>query len=457
MFKNFDVVYKFTLKNQISPKGYKMTTLITALILFLAPIIIFVIAGNASSDEEEKLEGCGADRIYVVDPLAPKADFNSLNYTGVEGYTDIKYINATSIDEALESISSNGEKTSLVLEFRKKDGTIDSRIILPDNSSIEEDSADNYSEFLQSSGNIVTIMASGISVKDLNAVLTPSEYSVYDIEGYKNGTDLYSDGDKVAEQANAEILPIFNLVLVFVCAFVVYMVIIIYGNSILQNIILEKTSKLMDTMLISVTPESMIFGKMLAVLTSGLIQLFTWLISLILGLFTGIMIYDHMFENISSTLMDFIKNFGELGLFKPVNVIIGILALILGIVMYASISAMAGAVSSTREEGASNQSIFTLLLLASFYIIIFKGIDTTNVMTWIYMVPFTSAMVLPAGICSGVISTSTALIGLLILIACSLIFIILAGKLYKMMSLYKGNPISLFKAIKMLAGQNKKS
>ena len=81
------------------------------------------------------------------------------------------------------------------------------------------------------------------------------------------------------------------------------------------------------------------------------------------------------------------------------------------------------------------------------------GINTTNPAIWLYLFPFTSAMVLPSGICSGVISTGVAIAGLAILIASSLGFIILAGKLYKMMALYKGNKVNIGKAIKMLAGK----
>ena len=118
-----------------------------------------------------------------------------------------------------------------------------------------------------------------------------------------------------------------------------------------------------------------------------------------------------------------------------------------------SISAVAGAISGSREEAASNQGLFIMFLMISFYVVLFKGLNTKNIVTWIYLVPFTSAMVLPSGICSGVISTGLAAAGLGILIVCSVFFIILAGKLYKMMSLYKGNPVNISKAIKMLCGK----
>jgi ABC-type Na+ efflux pump permease subunit len=261
--------------------------------------------------------------------------------------------------------------------------------------------------------------------------------------------------DKAAlkEQNNSEILKVANMVLTFLAIIVICFIVIMYGNGIMQNVVLEKSNKLMDTMLISVAPQALVFGKMLAILTSGILQLLAWLAGLAGGTVVGVKVFTSMIGVQGNVVSSFVSSFGELGLFKPVNVIVGILALIFGIIMYASLSAVAGSISSTREEAASNQSLFVMILLFSFYAALFKGINTTNPAIWLYLFPFTSAMVLPSGICSGVISTGVAVAGLAILIASSLGLIILAGKLYKMMALYKGNKVNIGKAIKMLAGK----
>jgi len=453
MFKNFDKVFKFTFRNQTSTKGYKRGTFLTAFILFIIPVAIFSIVGYVLKNDDDELKSCGAERVYVVDPEAPYADFNILNVTGVVGYTDIQYSNAETVDEALETIESRGEKKSIVLQIKKEDGQLQSRIILPDVCELEKDDVKNYNDFIDESGNVFALIASGIDMGDMTEMMKQTDYSVYDADGFKDGTDLYTDAGKLNEQQNAKILPVFNMILTYICVIFIYMIIIMYGNSILQNIVLEKSSKLMDTMLISVSPQALVFGKMLAVLTSGILQILVWIAGLVGGVVAGLKIFGTMLSGADTVVMTFVKSFADLGLFKPVNVIVGILALIFGIIMYASLSAVAGAISGSREEAASNQSLFIMLLLFSFYAILFKGMNTTNPALWLYLVPFTSAMVLPSGICSGIISTGVAAAGLGILVVCSLGLIILAGKLYKMMSLYKGNKVSLGKAIKMLAGK----
>lgn len=450
MFKNFDKVFKFTFKNQTSTSGNINGTIITAILLFIVPIAIFMIAGAASKSKSDDLKECGADRIYVVDEEAPEAKFDTLNMLGIEGYTDIKYSNVESVDEALEKIKDRDEKTSLILQVEKENGRIHSRIILPDSSKITKEDAENYEDFIDETGNVFAVLASGVSVSDMTQVMLQSDYTVYDRTGYQNGTDIYADQAKVDEQKNADLLPGFNIALTYIAILIIYLVIILYGNSILQNIVLEKSNKLMDTMLISVAPESMIFGKMLAILTAGIMQLLIWLAAIAGGVATGLKLYDTFFNNIGGSVITFIKSFSELGIFRPLNVVIGILALIVGIVLYASMSAVAGAISSNREEAASNQGLFIMILVICFYIVIFKGISGGDIVTWIYLLPFTSAMVLPSGICSGMISLGLGLAGLAIMIVCSVLFLILAGKLYKMMSLYKGNTVNIRKALKML-------
>ena len=454
MFKNFDKVFKFTFKNQVSTKGYKNGTIITAVILFIIPVAIFMIAGMLlRSNGNEELKSCGADKIYVVDEAAPDADFSILNTIGIEGYEDIEYINAKSVQEALDTIEANDEDKSLVLQVKKEEGSLNSRIVLPDGSIIGKDDAKNYNDFVKQSGNSFAMIASGISVQDMQQAMIQSEYKVYDAKGYVEGNDLYSDQGKLDEQKNADILPVFNMILTYAAIVIIYLIIIMYGNSILQTIVLEKSNKLMDTMLISVAPESMIFGKMLAILSAGILQLLAWIAGLVLGFVTGLKLYDVFFGDIGGTVVTFFKNITSLGVFKPLNVLVGILALIFGIIVYSSMSAVAGAISSTREEAASNQGLFITILVISFYVVIFKGIKATDVATWLYLLPVTSPMLLPSGICTGMIPVGTAVAGLAILILTSVGLLILAGRLYKMMSLYKGNAVNISKALKMLAGK----
>ena len=451
MFKNFDKVFKFTFKNQIQPKGYKILTIVVALFLLLAPVIIFVVMDKIKSEDEE-LKSCNADRVYVVNDVATDVDYGILNMTNVTGYTAINYVRSDSVEEALETIKERDEKNSLVLEFAVTDDEVASRIVLPDDSEIEKDDADNFNKFLNKNSNLVAIMSSGVDMQDLTTLTQSTGYDVYKTSGYDDGVSVYEDKNALNDQINSQYKPAFGMAITFISIMVIYFVALYYGNGIMQNIVLEKSSKLMDTMLISVKPEAMIFGKMLATLSAALLQFFTWIICLVVGFVAAIKVVDVMHPDNELALLTFLKGFKGMGLFKPLNVAIAILVLIFGIIFYSAISAICGAISSTKEEAASNQGLFIMVLIVSFYIVLFGGMKS-DVAAWMYLLPCTGAMVLPAGVCMGTISTLISFAGLAVMVITTVLLVILAGKLYVMMSLYKGNKVNLSKAIKMLVSK----
>lgn len=451
MFKNLDKVFKFTFKNQINTGGYKGATIGTAIFLLLLPVIILLIIDKVSGGEDA-LKPCGADRVYVVNDATPDADYNVLNMLGVEGYTDIQYSNAKTVDEAMNLISDRKETTSLIMEFQVNEDEVDERIIIPENSSIEEDDAKQLDKFLDEGGQMVTIVASGISVTELTEMGMKTETDIFNNKGYASNESLLNDDEIAEKQLNSEILPVFNMILIFLSIMVVYMMVLVYGSGINQSVVMEKSSKLMDTMLVSIQPQALITGKLLGVLGAAFLQIIAWVVSLIVGVIAGVKVIDVMHPEANFSALAFIKSFNELNLFKPLNVIIGVLALLFGILFYSSFSAIAGSISSTKEEAQSNQGIFVMILVVSFYLVLFFGLKQ-DIATWLYILPLTSAMVLPAGICTGTVSIGIATVGLLILIVTSAILLILAGKLYVMMSLYKGNKVNIGKALKMLAGK----
>ena len=451
MFKNFDKVFKFTFKNQVSGKGFKLATIITSILLFAIPVIIFTCIGFAGKDDTDELKSCGANKIYVVDEFAQDADFSMLNAVGTEGYTDITYKNSASVQAALDEIHGAGEVESMILLIGKDDdGELTSRIIIPDGSVILTEEAGYFDDFIQQNSGLVTVLASGIPMQDVTKVSLPVESDVYKVTGFSKGEDVFADEAALAEQENNEVRPVFGMILLFVTVMVVYFVILLYGNNIMQTIILEKTNKLMDTMLVSINPAAMIFGKMAGVLAAGVMQLLLWMVMLAGGLFTGVKVIFAINPDAHFSVLTFLTSLDVQGIFTPLGVIAAVFALICGVVMYASLSAMCGSISSTREEAASNQSTFVIILLVAFYAILFKGLSWDAAPVWLYLVPFTSAMMLPSAVCMGTVSAAVAAAGIGIMALTTVIGLVLAGKLYIFMSLYKGNKVNLPKALKMV-------
>ena len=130
MFKNFGKVFGFTFRNMSGTKSYLTFTIIMTLILFILPPAIMVIA-NIKEDEEDKLESCMADTIYVADELEFEPEnFRALKATAPEDYKDIRYVMCDSVDDALSKVS-EGE-ASFILHITKEEAFARADIIIPE-------------------------------------------------------------------------------------------------------------------------------------------------------------------------------------------------------------------------------------------------------------------------------------------------------------------------------------
>lgn len=447
MFKNFDKVFKYTFKNQTNTKSYKSMLIVVSLILLILPAAIMAIANKVKKDDDNTIKPSGASAVYVVNDVTPDVDYDVLNYLGVENYDHIKYMTYDSMDEALE-VANYGTDV-LVLHFEKDEDEMKATVIVPEGSSISEDDADHFNDFIDQNETMVALLASGIPMANLGQMSMPVDGDIYTVSGFQNGESLMENKEAAeAVEANA-VKSVFQYLVVYGTMMVLYMVILMYGNGISAHVVMEKESKLMDTMLISVHPEALVFGKMLGVLAAGFLQIFCWGISLVLGFVLGTIFVESMGGSLG--IISFFKSMTGMGIFTIPGIILAVVAIIFGVILYSSLSCLAGSISNNREEAATNNSIFIMVLLVSFYIVLFCGLsDISNMPIWMMFVPPVAAMVLPAALLLGTIPLASGILAVVLLVAVTLALTILAGKLYKMMSLYKGNKVKLSKAIGML-------
>lgn len=458
MFRNFGKVFSFSLHNQTGTKSYKVFTIVMGLILLIAPIVIMlIVAGikDSKEEEDEPIPDCGAEEIYVVSDFEAKPDFMLLSGVTDENYKKIRYKLYDSVDEALDAAGSS-KKSVFVLHFFQEDDYIRADIILPDKEDegeavLSTSMAEHYFEFMNANSQYFNMLLTGLNQSKLAGLMPQNSYRTYTESGYANGVTMEEDGMSADELIRDQILEVFQILMPYLTIMLMYFLILTYGNATAQAMVMEKESKLMDTMLISVHPEALVFGKLLAIICSGLIQLFSWIACLVVGLVAGTKLSEMMFPDYASPVATFFEFIEELGLFKPVNVVLAVCFLIVGFIMYLSLATIAGAISSNREEVASQSTIFVMPLLAAFMLVMMGGgLAGSSAPAWMNYVPFTAALLMPSQLALGVADALTGAISLAISLALTIAVVIIAGKLYKAMSLYKGNKIKLGDAIKLL-------
>ena len=207
----------------------------------------------------------------------------------------------------------------------------------------------------------------------------------------------------------------------------------------------------MDLFLVSVEPGAMVLGKVLATALAGLLQLAVWAAGLAGGFAIGGAVVRQ--TGVTLPLLEVLKGVGRLtGLFSVPAILEAAGLLLAGFLLYCSLSAIGGSMAGKAEDLSSPNVLFSLVLVASFFCCMFAGgMDgMTSSARWLDYVPFTAILVTPSRVLLGQTSLLGGLVSLALVVACAGVLTALAGRVYRLMSLYKGNPPTPRRVLRML-------
>ena len=268
----------------------------------------------------------------------------------------------------------------------------------------------------------------------------------------------YTIGEAGEEKiTSSEVYMIISMVL----SIIIYMFIAMFSGMVMQSVIEEKASRVVEVLVSSVKATELMFGKIIGVACVALTQFFLWIIlTLVLvggfsafGGFSSMMgdpaQAEQMLEMTGMTatmggvsaeeMMTMAQDQSELSTvfstLKDINWVQMILAFIvyfaLGYLLYASFFAAIGSAVENEADTNQLQMPVTVPLLLAFFIALYAfNAPDSAVVWWGSMIPFTSPIVMLARIPFGVPGWELALsIGLLVatFIACGWV----SAKIYK--------------------------
>ena len=249
------------------------------------------------------------------------------------------------------------------------------------------------------------------------------------------------------QTGEGEAMGLLSMLLPFASLMLLYFLVLLYGQSTAASVILEKTSKLMDLFLVSVEPTAMVLGTALA----GLLQLAVWAAGLAGGFAIGGAVVRQ--TGVTLPLLEVLRGAGRLtGLFSVPAMLEAAGLLLAGFLLYCSLSAIGGSMAGKAEDLSSTNVLFSLVLVASFFCCMFAGgMDgMTSSARWLDYVPFTAILVTPSRVLLGQTSLMGGLVSLVLVVVCAGALTALAGRVYRLMSLYKGNPPTPRRVLRML-------
>ena len=399
-------VAEFTIKDMIKRKSFIISMIIILVLIvvgFNIPNIINAIKGEDSwnskillIDSQNLFEG----NLEILNSEESPYDFIVQNKDISKDEVKTK-IETGEIDCCLKFIkSSSGIVVDYYVESVSSFGQIPQEV-LSSFSSIYKD---------------IQISKLGLSNEQLIELNTP--FNVNTIETDEN-----------AAQGNQFVVMLISLAL--------FMAIHFFAYQVSSSITTEKTSKIMETLITSTKPKSIIVGKTIGAGIVGLLQV------LIIGVTAVISAKLFLPEGALEGILDMSN-------ITPKLALVTVVYFILGYFLFAFLYALTGSTVSKPEDINSANSPIAFIEVAGFYLAYFSMMNpSSNINVLASIIPISSPFSMPCRVMMGTATNTELLTSLLILIATIIIIAKISIKIYSSAILNYGTKLSFKDMLKL--------
>lgn len=238
------------------------------------------------------------------------------------------------------------------------------------------------------------------------------------------------------------------------CGILMYMFIFIYGAQIMQGIIEEKTSKVVEVIVSSVRPFQLMMGKIVGLASVGLLQFLIWIVlittlsSVVLAYFGLEMPQQQMMNEMAQ--QNPAVNQGGMELLKVMSqipfgyVIFNFLFYFLGgYLLYGALFAAVGSAVDSPAEAQQFMFPITIPMLISYFGLFTFILEDPHgpISVWLSIIPFTSPIAMMGRIAFGVPGWQLIL-SMISLVAGFMFTTWVAGRIYRVGILMHGTKIN---------------
>ena len=281
------------------------------------------------------------------------------------------------------------------------------------------------------------------------------EYNIDDIDAILEAikTPVSIQVKQLDESGDAkESSSILNIALAYIFGFLIYMFVFLYGNMVMQGVIEEKSTKVMEVMVSSVKPFQLMMGKILGIASVAVTQFAIWVVFILVvgGAAMSLLGVDEMMAAASSaSAMDPAAMMGAtsvpslddetLSIIRTVTdpayllrILGGFLIYFVGgYLLYAAMFAAVGSAVDNEKDTNNLQMPITIPLILGIFVMMSAMQEPHGPLAfWFSMIPFTSPIVMMVRLPYGVPGWELALsVGLLVLTFVGMVW--LAGKIYR--------------------------
>ena len=400
--KDLFIVTKFTMKDMLQRKSFIITT-----IIFL---IMIVVGFNIPNFMKMLNKDSSGEKIVIVDSENVfEGTLESLKDLDTGYEIQISNENYEKIKEKIEN-----EEIDSAIIVEKQDENIKIRYIVK-SATMMSGVPENIISTLNTLYTNIQINKLGLTEEQLKSITPNFEFAL-------EQTDEEASGNVYA-------MMLLSIVLFYAIYFCAYQV--------SSSITTEKTSKIIETLVTSTSPKTIVLGKTLGIGIVGLLQMIllvgTALISAKMFLEPGTL----------DSIIDVSKITPYLG-------IITIIYFIFGYFEYALLYALTGSTVSKPEDIQSANGPVAILAVIGFYLSYFTMMNPASELNiFASILPISSPFCMPFRIMMGLAKPTDVIISIVILLITGIIIAKIAIKIYSNAILNYGTKMSFYDIVKM--------
>lgn len=398
-FRDLLTVTKFTMRDILGRKSFRISTIIIVVLIVLGfnvPNFINSINGGdfsdtmILSDPENLYNGALGSLNQAEESLGYKFDISSLD-----------------ADEIKAKVN-DGEVSSAIIIDRGTENNINLNYIIKNSATAIPPTA--VLNTINSLYVNLQIQKLNLSAEQLAKISPEFQVNIEQTEDQEVGGNIF-------------VMMLLSCVLFFAIYFCAYQV--------SSSITIEKTSKIMETLVTSTNPRTIVLGKTIGIGLVGLMQIVLFAIVAIISAYS--------FLN-----AELLENLFDMSSFTPYLAIIMIVYFILGYFAYALMYALTGSTVSKPEDIQSANTPIAIITMIGFYLAYFTLTDPTgNLNLFAALLPISSPFCMPLRVMMGIASGWEVAFSIIILVATCAIIAHIAIKIYSNAILNYGTKMSL--------------
>lgn len=354
--REFWIIFKQAFMTKAKTKSFVITTIIMMLGIVLMTNITTVI------DKVSDLTGSGE-----ADTLTLLIEDDALYQNIAQHLNDKSYDFTIKRAKQAEQALIDEVKKDKLDAFAKVELTTDEQLIATyQTSSMMDDKGAMLQEILQAIQTEKQAEKLSLTQTEVQTLFAPVQFEEKNIS---------ASAKSEAELGQARVL-------VYVLMFLIYFAVILYSGMIATEVATEKSSRVMEILISSVSPVKHMFAKVIGIGMLGIVQM------ILLGL-TGFIAVR------TSSATGDIGEFMKFSDVNPMTLVYGVIFFLLGYFLYATLAALLGSLVSRIEDVQQMIMPMTILIVIAF-IIAMSGLGNPELayLKWASYFPFFTPLVM---------------------------------------------------------------